>query len=109
MTHILQNPIIIIVAGLVLAAVILVTALFLFRNSGKKKGAKADKAAGTPEWQRQGQQGTAGPWNQPGVGGQAENWAQQQPGSWAAQPPAQQQPGSWGAQAPAQQQPGAWN
>ena len=106
MTHILQNPIVIIVAGLVLAAVILVTALFLL--GGKKKGAKADKAAGAPEWQRQGQQGTAGPWNQPGVGGQAENWAQQQPGAWAAQPPAQQQPGAWGAQTPAQQQPGAW-
>ncbi len=123
MTHILQNPIVIIIAVLVLAVVILVTAVFLFRNSGKKKGAKADKAA-LPDWQRQGQQGTAGTWNQPGVGGQADNWAQQQPGAWAAQPPAQQQPGAWAAQPPAQpqqpaanawgaqppaQQPGAWN
>jgi FHA domain len=110
MTHILLNPIVIIIAGLVLAAVILVTALFLFRNSGKKKGAKADKTAGASDWQRQGQPGAAGTWNQPGVGGQADNWAQQQqPGAWAAQPPAQQQPGAWGAQTPAQQQqPGAW-
>src|SRR3989449_658839 len=108
MTHILQNPIVIIIAVLVLAVVILVTAVFLFRSSGKKKGAKADKAA-LPDWQRQGQQGTAGTWNQPGVGGQADNWAQQQPGAWAAQPPAQQQqPGAWAAQPPAQQQPGAW-
>src|SRR6266487_3362219 len=107
MTHILQNPIVIIIAVLVLAVVILVTAVFLFRSSGKKKGAKADKAA-LPDWQRQGQQGTAGTWNQPGVGGQADNWAQQQPGAWAAQPPAQQQPpGAWAAQPPAQQ-PGAW-
>ena len=124
MTHILQNPIVIIIAVLVLAVVILVTAVFLFRSSGKKKGAKADKAA-LPDWQRQGQQGTAGTWNQPGVGGQADNWAQQQPGAWAAQPPAQQQPAAnpWGAQPPARpqqpaanawgaqppaQQPGAW-
>src|SRR6266571_1521547 len=124
MTHILQNPIVIIIAVLVLAVVILVTAVFLFRSSGKKKGAKADKAA-VPDWQRQGQQGTAGTWNQPGVGGQADNWAQQQPGAWAAQPPAQQQPAAnpWGAQPPARpqqpaanpwgaqppaQQPGAW-
>jgi len=103
MTHILQNPIVIIIAVLVLAVVILVTAVFLFRSSGKKKGAKADKAA-LPDWQRQGQQGTAGTWNQPGVGGQADNWAQQQPGAW----PAQQQPGAWAAQPPAQQQPGSW-
>ncbi len=109
MTHILLNPIVIIIAGLVLAAVILVTALFLFRNSGKKKGAKADKTAGAPDWQRQGQPGAAGTWNQPGVGGQADNWAQQQqPGAWGAQPPAQQQPGAWAAQTPAQQQPGSW-
>ncbi|OLC60505.1 MAG: hypothetical protein AUH89_04125 [Ktedonobacter sp. 13_1_40CM_4_52_4] len=107
MTHILLNPIVIIIAVLVLAVVILVTAVFLFRSSGKKKGAKADKAA-LSDWQRQGQQGTAGTWNQPGVGGQADNWAQQQPGAWAAQPPAQQQPGAWAAQPPAQQQPGAW-
>ncbi len=120
MTHILQNPIVIIIAVLVLAVVILVTAVFLFRSSGKKKGAKADKAA-LPDWQRQGQQGTAGTWNQPGVGGQADNWAQQQPGAWpaqqqpaanpwGAQPPARpQQPAAnpWGAQPPAQQ-PGAW-
>src|SRR6266516_4082956 len=102
MTHILQNPIVIIIAVLVLAVVILVTAVFLFRSSGKKKKAKADKAA-LPDWQRQGQQGTAGTWNQPGVGGQADNWAQQQPGAW----PAQQQPGAWAAQ-PAQQQPAEW-
>ena len=54
---ILLNPIVIIVAGLTLAVVILVTALFLFRNSGKKKGTKA---GASPDWQRQGQQAKAG-------------------------------------------------
>ncbi len=108
MTTILQNPIVIIIAALVLVAVIVVTVIFLIRGSGKKKGAQANKAA-MPDWQRQGQQGAAGAWNQPGAGGQADNWAQQQqPGAWAAQPPAQQQPCAWGAQSPAQQQPGAW-
>ncbi len=93
-SSLLQNPIVIIVAGLTLAVVILVTALFLFRNSGKKKGAKANKQSGTPDWQRQGQQA----WNQPGMGGPSDNWGQQQ-----------QQPGAWGGQAPSQQpQLGAW-
>jgi len=113
MTHFLLQPIVIIVAGLALAVVILITALFLFRNSGKKKGAKAANAGGggTPDWQRQGQQGAPGTWNQPGAGGPNDSWGQQQPGAWGAQSPAQQQqqPGAWGAQPPAQQQqPGAW-
>ncbi|HEY6407298.1 MAG TPA: hypothetical protein VIY29_07520, partial [Ktedonobacteraceae bacterium] len=110
MTHFLLNPIVIIVAGLALAVVILITALFLFRNSGKKKGAKASNAAATPDWQRQAQQGAPGTWNQTGAGAPADNWGQQQPGAWGAQAPAQQQqPGAWGAQNPAQQQqPGAW-
>jgi FHA domain len=109
----LLNPIVIIVAGLALAVVILVTALFLFRNSGKKKGAKsADKAGAASDWQRMQQQaGAPGAWNQPG-GGAPADWAQQQqqPGAWGAQNPAQQQqPGAWGAQNPAQQQqPGTW-
>ena len=126
---ILLNPIVIIVAGLTLAVVILVTALFLFRNSGKKKGAKA---GASPDWQRQGQQagaGAPGAWNQTGGGAPAPtDWAQQQqPGAWGAQNPAQQQQqqpaawgaqnpaqqqqpaaNAWGAQTPAQQQPGAW-
>ncbi len=107
-SSLLQNPIVIIVAGLTLAVVILVTALFLFRNSGKKKGAKANKQSGTPDWQRQGQQA----WNQPGMGGPSDNWGQQQqqPGAWGGQAPSQQpQPGAWGGQTPSQQpQPGAW-
>jgi hypothetical protein len=104
MTHFLLQPTVIIVAGLALAVVILITALFLFRNSGKKKGAKASNSGGTPDWQRQGQQGAPGTWNQPGAGGPNDNWGQQQqPGAWGAQPPAaqQQQPGDWGAQPPA--------
>src|SRR5947209_7799789 len=107
-TSILLNPIVIIVAGSVLAIGILVTALFLLRNSGKKKGTKA---GASPAWQRQEQQaGAPGAWNQPGGGAPASpDWAQQQADAWGAQNPAQQQPGAWGAQNPAQQQqPGAW-
>src|SRR5947209_4323880 len=101
----LMNPIVIIVASLVLVIVIVVAALFLLRNSGKNKAAKADKGVPASDWQRQGQQANApGAWNQPGA---PADWAQQQPGAWGAQSPAQQ-PGAWGAQTPGQQQPGAW-
>src|SRR5947209_3457614 len=101
----LMNPIVIIVASLVLVIVIVVAALFLLRNSGKNKAAKADKGVPASDWQRQGQQANApGAWNQPGA---PADWAQQQPGAWGAQSPAQQ-PGTWSAQTPGQQQPGAW-
>jgi hypothetical protein len=106
-SSILMNPIVIIVAGLALVVVILVTVLFLFRNSGKNKAAKADKGMPASDWQRQGQQANApGAWNQPGAGAPGD-WAQHQLGAWGAQSPAQQ-PGAWGTQSPAQQQPGVW-
>jgi len=101
---------VLIIAGLVVAIVILVGAILLFRSPGKNKGANADKSGGASGWQPQGQQqAMPGGWNQAGMGGSADNaWGQQQqPGAWGAQ---QQQPGAWGAQSSAQQQqqPGAW-
>jgi hypothetical protein len=104
---------ILIIAGLVVAIVILFGAILLFRSPGKNKGANAEKSGGASGWQPQGQQqAMPGGWNQAGMGGSADNaWGQQQqPGAWGAQPSAQQQqPGAWGAQPSAQQQqPGAW-
>ncbi|MFL5590093.1 MAG: FHA domain-containing protein [Ktedonobacteraceae bacterium] len=101
---------VLIIAGLVVAIVILVGAILLFRSPGKNKGANADKSGGASGWQPQGQQqAMPGGWNQAGMGGSADSaWGQQQqPGAWGAQ---QQQPGAWGAQSSAQQQqqPGAW-
>ena len=99
---------ILIIAGLVVAIVILFGAILLFRSPGKNKGANAEKSGGASGWQPQGQQqAMPGGWNQAGMGGSADSaWGQQQqPGAWGAQPSAQQQqPGAWGAQAPAQQQ-----
>jgi hypothetical protein len=100
---------VLIIAGLVVAVVILIGAILLFRSPGKKKGVNADKSAAAPGWQPQGQQqGMPGGWNQAGTGGAGDNaWGQQQqPGGWGASP--QQQPGGWGAQSSAQQQPGGW-
>src|SRR5438270_36379 len=100
---------ILIIAGLVVAIVILFGAILLFRSPGKNKGANAEKSGGASAWQPQGQQqAMPGGWNQAGMGGSADSaWGQQQqPGAWGAQ---QQQPGAWGAQPSAQQQqPGAW-
>ena len=101
---------ILIIAGLVVAIVILFGAILLFRSPGKNKGANAEKSGGASGWQPQGQQqAMPGGWNQAGMGGSADNaWGQQQqPGAWSA---SQQQPGAWGAQSSAQQQqqPGAW-
>ena len=94
------SPYILVAAGLAIAVVVLVGALFLFRSPARKKGApgrgKADLGSNAPAWQPQQQQ-------QPGAWGQPQQ--QQQPGAWSA--PAQQ-PDSWGAQNPAQQQPGGW-
>ncbi|TMC89668.1 MAG: FHA domain-containing protein [Chloroflexi bacterium] len=102
---------ILIIAGLVVAIVILFGAILLFRSPGKNKGANAEKSGGASGWQPQGQQqAMPGGWNQAGMGGSADSaWGQQQqPGAWGAQSSAQQQqqPGAWGA--PQQQQPGAW-
>jgi hypothetical protein len=98
-----------IAAGLVLVVIVLGAALFLFRSSGKKKGAATDTPGA--DWQRQqGQQGAPAAWNQqPGMGNASDNaWGQQQqqqqPGAWGAQSPAQQpSAGAWGAQSPQQQ------
>src|SRR5947209_29845 len=101
---------VLIIAGLVVAVVILIGAILLFRSPGKKKGVNADKSGAAPGWQPQGQQqGMPGGWNQAGTGGAGDNaWGQQQqPGGWGASSQ-QQQPGGWGAQSSAQQQPGGW-
>ncbi len=110
-----KNPYIIGVAALVVVLIILVVSLLLFRSSGKKKRANA---TGSSDWQRQGQQGAPGGWNQQAMGTPAATpwgqpgqqpgaWAAQQPGGWDAQNPAQQQAAAWGMQNPAQQ-PGGW-
>jgi len=102
---------ILIIAGLIIAVVILVGAVFLFRSPGKKKGAKADQATGAATWQPQGQQ--QGGWNQQGnmASPSADNaWGQQQAGGWGG-PAAGQQPqaGGWGGPAAGQQpQAGSW-
>ena len=71
---------ILIIAGLVVAIVILVGAILLFRSPGKNKGANADKSGGASGWQPQGQQqAMPGGWNQAGMGGSADSaWGQQQ-------------------------------
>ena len=86
---------ILIIAGLVIAVVILVGAVFLFRSPGKKEGAKANQATGAATWQPQGQQ--QGGWNQQGnvAAPSADN-------AWGQQP----QAGGWGAPAAGQQQQG---
>ena len=95
---------IIVVAGLILAAVIFAAALLLFR-SGNKKNAKAPAGSATNDWQPQVQQGAQGAWNPQ----QANNpWGQagQAPaGTWGT-PTGGQQPDQWGQQ-PATQQAGA--
>jgi hypothetical protein len=114
----INDPRIIIVAGLVLAAVIAVAAVFLLR-SGKKKGVKAP-TNGPSGWQPSNQQGmgAAGQGNNTwGQQPQADGWGAQanaaqppQAGAWgtqAANPPPQQAAG-WGAQDAMQQQ-GGWN
>ncbi len=111
------NSYILVAAGLVIAVVVLIGAVFLFRSPAKKKGGKASTSGNASAWQPQNQQ--------PGGWG-AQNPAQQQPGSWGAQQPGgwgtpsaqqpggwgaqnpSQQPDSWGAQNPAQQQAGGW-
>ncbi len=91
------NPIYIVVAVLILAAVLGIGGVFLWRG-GKKKGPAAMPGSGA-DWQRQAAQNA---WSQPGS---SAGWSQsaQQPG-WGQQPQAMQQ-GAWGQQA---QQPGGW-
>lgn len=103
--------ILLVIAGLVLAVVILVGAVLLFRSSGKK-GAKAATGSGTSDWQRQTQQNAPGAWN-PQSGMPDAGWGQQsqvqQPGGWGAPPSQSQQPGGWGAPgSPQQQQASPW-
>lgn len=94
------SPIVIVIAGLVLAAIVAVVAVFLLR-SGKGKGAKA-AANGASDWQPQGQQ-AAGNWNTPGAGAPAQDNA------WGQPAPQQQAQGGWGQpQQPQQQAQGGW-
>ena len=110
-TPIYKQPFVIAGAVLVIAVIILVIALFLFRNSGKKKNVA--NPAGGNDWQRQ--PGGVQP-GQPGWGGQPGGWdagaaqQQQQAGGWGMPAPAQQpqQPG-WGTPAASQQQQGGWD
>ena len=104
-------------AGLVLAIIILVAALLLFRSSGKKKAGAPNAGAGG--WQPQGQTGTPDAWNQqPGAGGWGQPAQAQQQGGWGqpgapdqqaawGQPGAPDQQAAWGQPAQAPQQ-GAW-
>lgn len=89
------NPVYIVVAVLILAAVAAVGGIVLWRG-GKKKGPAAMPGSGA-DWQRQAAQNA---WSQPGS---SAGWSQsaQQPG-FGQQPQAMQQ-GAWGQQA---QQPG---
>lgn len=91
---------VIVVAGLALAVIVAVVAVFLLR-SGKNKGAKA-AGNGASSWQPQNQQNqqAQGAWGQQGMGAPAQD------NSWG-QPQAQQQAqGAWGQ--PQSQQAGAW-
>lgn len=95
------NNYILIGAGLVIAVVIILGALFLFRSPSKKKGTQgktdASANAGAAGWQSGQQSGVPGGWG----------WPQPPADSWGAQNPASQQAGGWGQ--PVQPQPpGGW-
>ncbi len=96
---------VIIVAGLVIAIIILIGAFLLFRSSGKKKAATQQGSSGAADWQR-GQQPQAGQggWNAQGVPGTDTPWNQsgQAQAGWGLQG------GPAGQNIQAQQQPG-WN
>ncbi|HEX4203386.1 MAG TPA: FHA domain-containing protein [Ktedonobacteraceae bacterium] len=89
------------IALVVVAAIVLVGGVFIWR-SGKKKDSAIAANGGASDWQRQSQQGQQGPWNQQGS---AAGWGQQgQQQPWGA-PADQNNP--WANQA--QQQPqAAW-
>ncbi|HLX56756.1 MAG TPA: FHA domain-containing protein [Ktedonobacteraceae bacterium] len=102
----LKNPYIITGAILVIALIILVVALFLFRNSSRKKGGVGGaNPTAANDWQRQ--QASGQPGSQ-GWGQQAGGWgAPAQPGGWDANAAQQQQPSGWGVP-PQPQQPAGW-
>ncbi|MBV9019277.1 MAG: FHA domain-containing protein [Chloroflexi bacterium] len=104
---------IVIIASLVLVLVIVLGAVLLFRNSGKK-ATKPVNGSGGGEWQRQPQQNAPGAWNP--QGGMPEGgWAQQaqmqqmqQPGGWGPPPTQGQQYNGWGGPNVPQQQQNSW-
>ena len=98
------------VAGVVLALVVAIGALLVYRSGGKK-GTKAATGTGNNDWQRQSQQpgGAAGGWNPQGPGndpqqqwgqqqvqGSQQGWGAPQQQGWGA--PQQQGANSWGGQ-----------
>jgi len=108
LSGLIVNPIFIIGAIVVIALVIAIIGLLVLRGGGKsKKGANAAALGGTPDWQRQGQQGAPGAWNQQAQ--PADNpWGQNQPGAWGMQNAPQQQAGAWGSPGPASPQQAGW-
>src|SRR5450432_4885700 len=99
-TFVLPVPMyVIIIAVIIIAAILAIGSVWLFRSGGKK-GSKASAANGASDWQRQAAQqpGAAGNWNP--QGGAQGGWNQQSaPGQAGANwgQPAQQQQASWGA------------
>ncbi len=105
------SPVVIVVAGLLLAAIVAGFSFYLLR--GNKKDAKASGGSGAASWQPQApmQGGTgAGGWNPQGMGAQGDAWGQgqQAPGGWGAPTGTQQAPGGWGAPTGGQQAQGGW-
>lgn len=126
---------VIIVAIIIIAAILALGSVWLFRSGSNKKGSKA-AANSASDWQRQAAQqpgaagwnqqpGAAAGWNQqqqgaPGqaAGGWGQPAQQQQGAGWgagAADPAGNwggagaQQPGTWGAQQPPAQAANSWN
>jgi hypothetical protein len=113
---------VIIIAIIIIAAILALGSVWLFRSGSNKKGSKAAAANSASDWQRQAAQqpGAAGAWNQQQQGAPAA-W-NQQPGAPAqtaggwGQPAQQQQAAGWGGPADnagnwggaAAQQPGGW-
>ncbi len=107
LSGLIGNPIVIIGAIIVIAVVIAIIGLLVLRGGGKSKRGAAAALGGTPDWQRQGQQGAWNQQAQPADNPWGQNQPAQQPGAWGMQNPAPQQPGAWGMPN-APQQPGAW-
>ncbi len=103
----LGNPLVLALIVIVLLAIVVaIIGLLMFRGGKSKQNANAAAPGGVPDWQRQGQP-TDNAWGQQ-PGGWGAQGVPQQPGAWGAQGvPQQQQPGGWGAQG-VPQQPGAW-
>ena len=80
----LGNPLVLALIVIVLLAIVVaIIGLLMFRGGKSKQNANAAAPGGVPDWQRQGQP-TDNAWGQ-------------QPGGWGAQG-VPQQPGAWGAQ-----------